>query len=90
MIVAAFLDQRVIGYPNALPKDIHYSGKPAETCFVWPGAWEKRTMDERHCRLSVRTGDGNRKEQGVFVVDFIEIHTLIGLEGRQAQPFPMK
>jgi hypothetical protein len=48
LILATFLDQRVIGYPDALQKDIHHARTAAMKFFVRPGAWEERTMDESH------------------------------------------
>ena len=87
---ADLIDQRVIGNPNALPKNVHHARKPAVKFFVRPGAWEERTMDERHRRLSVRIGDGDGEEQRVFVGNVIEVHTLLGLEDRQPQSLPVK
>ena len=62
--------------PDALPIDIHFTGRRAAGGFLGTGAWEKRPVEQGQLRLPGRIGNDCWEEAGIFIVYVTEFDTL--------------
>ena len=54
--------------PDALPIDIHFTGRRATGGFLRTGAWKERPVKQGQLRLTGWIGNNGREEAGILVV----------------------
>src|ERR1043166_7317922 len=90
MRLALVLPERAVRDPNTLTVDIHNSRCGVVHRLVRMRSREERPMKHRRGRLPMRVRNRNRKEQGILVIDAIEIQTIALLEHGEVDAVPVE
>src|SRR5208337_2578036 len=86
----ARVTQWTVGNPDALPMEIHDAGRRLADGFLRTSSGKERPVEDGHCRLPIRIGNGDGEDAGIFVVHTVELDAFIRAEGRETQSLPVE
>ena len=86
----AGLAQWTVGNPDALSMEIHDAGRRLAGRFLRTSPGKERPVEDRHCRLPIRIGNGDGEDAGILIVHAVELDAFIRAEGREPQTLPVE
>jgi hypothetical protein len=90
MRAKTFQGHSAIGYPDALPIEIHLAGCRATGCFLRSSAGEERPMKHRQFRMPGWIWNCEWEETGIFVIHVAQFDALPMRVGCETETLPVK